>query len=96
MASVPRLVGVGSRRENEHVPIHHRPTEEKIAVDWDPTAVPAVATIRSAQVRIWTILSRTFGSSYQRLRILAPPKLTRLGKAKKNLSQSDWENIVRS
>jgi len=52
-------------------------------VDWDPTVVPADATSRNAQVRIWTILSATFGSSYERRQILAPPKETRLLHTKK-------------
>ena len=76
MASVPRLVEAGLRHKNERVPIHHRQTEEKIAAYLDSTLLLVNATIRSAQVRIWTILSSSFLLTYQRLGILASAKAT--------------------
>ena len=50
MASAQKLVVVGSRREQEHVPIHGLQMAEKTAVHWDPTVLPENATINNAKV----------------------------------------------
>ena len=50
MASAQKLVVVGCRREQEHVPIHRLQMAEKTAVDWDPTVLPENATINNAKV----------------------------------------------
>ena len=51
MASAQKLVVVGCRREQEHVPIQRLLLADRTAVDWDPTTPPGNATISNVKVR---------------------------------------------
>jgi len=53
---VQRLVEVGCKHDRERVLIHRLQMAERTAADWDLTALPGNATIRSVQVKSTSVV----------------------------------------